>query len=50
MLLQRNMNYIGITRAKRLLVVSGQKRTLGIAVRNSLSRKRFDLLSSLNPV
>jgi exodeoxyribonuclease V alpha subunit len=49
MLLQRNLIYTGITRAKRLLVVVGQRKALGIAVRNDQSRKRYSgLLSSLN--
>ncbi len=39
MLLQRNLIYTGITRAKRLLVVVGQKKALGLAVRNDQSRK-----------
>ena len=48
-LLQRNLIYTGITRAKRLLVVVGQRKALGIAVRNDQSRKRYSgLLSSLN--
>jgi exodeoxyribonuclease V alpha subunit len=48
MLLQRNLIYTGITRAKQLLVVVGQKRALGLAVRNDKSRKRYSgLLSSL---
>ena len=34
MLLQRNLIYTGITRGKRLLVLIGQKKALGIAVRN----------------
>jgi exodeoxyribonuclease V alpha subunit len=41
MLLQRNLIYTGITRARRLLVVVGQKKALGIAVRNDQSRKRY---------
>jgi exodeoxyribonuclease V alpha subunit len=45
---QRNLIYTGITRAKRLLVVVGQKKALGLAVRNNQSRKRYSgLLSSL---
>jgi exodeoxyribonuclease V alpha subunit len=49
MLLQRNLIYTGITRAKRLLVVIGQTKALGIAVRNDQARKRYSgLLSSLN--
>ena len=48
MLLQRNLIYTGITRAKRLLVVVGQKKALGLAARNDQSRKRYSgLLSSL---
>jgi exodeoxyribonuclease V alpha subunit len=48
MLLQRNLVYTGITRAKRLLVVVGQRKALGLAVRNDQSRKRYSgLLSSL---
>src|ERR1017187_5073687 len=48
MLLQRNLIYTGITRAKRLLVVVGQKKALGLAVRNDQARKRYSgLLSSL---
>ena len=48
MLLQRNLIYTGITRAKLLLVVVGQKKALGVAVRNDQSRKRYSgLLSSL---
>ena len=47
-LLQRNLIYTGITRAKRLLVVVGQRKALGLAVRNDQSRKRYSgLLSSL---
>ncbi len=34
MLLQRNLIYTGITRGKRLVVLVGQKKALGIAVRN----------------
>jgi exodeoxyribonuclease V alpha subunit len=51
MLLQRNLIYTGITRAKRLLVLVGQKKALGLAVRNDQARKRYSgLLSSLNGV
>jgi exodeoxyribonuclease V alpha subunit len=43
-----NLIYTGITRAKRLLVVVGQKKALGLAVRNDQSRKRYSgLLSCL---
>jgi len=48
MLLQRNLIYTGITRAKRLLVVVGQRKALELAVRNDQARKRYSgLLSSL---
>ncbi len=51
MLLQRNLIYTGITRAKRLLVMVGQRKALGIAVRNDQSHNRYSgLLSRLNPV
>jgi exodeoxyribonuclease V alpha subunit len=49
MLLQRNLIYTGITRARRLLVVLGQRKALGIAVGNEQSRNRYSgLLSSLH--
>jgi exodeoxyribonuclease V alpha subunit len=48
MLLQRNLIYTGITRAKRLLVVVGQRKALGLAIRNDQAHKRYSgLLSSL---
>jgi len=48
MLLQRNLIYTGITRAKRLLAVVGQEKALSQAVRNDLSSKRYSgLLSNL---
>jgi exodeoxyribonuclease V alpha subunit len=46
MLLQRNLIYTGVTRAKRLLVLVGQKKALGIAVRNDQARKRYSGLMS----
>jgi exodeoxyribonuclease V alpha subunit len=51
MLLQRNLIYTGITRAKRLLVIIGQRKALGLAVRNDQSHNRYSgLLSRLNPL
>ena len=48
MLLERNLIYTGITRARKFLVVVGQRKALGLAVRNEQSRKRYSgLLSSL---
>ena len=43
-MLQRNLLYTGITRAKRLLVVVGQKRAIGIAVKGTGGRKRWSRL------
>jgi exodeoxyribonuclease V alpha subunit len=48
MLLQRNLMYTGITRGKRRLVLIGQKKALGIAVRNDRPQRRYSgLLASL---
>ena len=48
MLLQRNLIYTAITRGKRLLVMIGQKKALGIAVRNDRPQRRYSgLLASL---
>ncbi len=48
MLLERNLIYTGITRARKFLVVVGQRKALGLAVRNNRSRKRYSsLLDSL---
>ena len=40
-LLQRDLIYTGITRGKRLVVVIGQKKPLGIAVRNDRTQRRY---------
>jgi exodeoxyribonuclease V alpha subunit len=51
MLLQRNLIYTGITRAKRLLVMVRQRQALSLAVRNDQSHNRYSgLLSRLNPL
>jgi exodeoxyribonuclease V alpha subunit len=48
MLLQRNLIYTGITRGKKLVVVIGQKRAMGIAVHNDRPQRRYSgLLASL---
>jgi exodeoxyribonuclease V alpha subunit len=48
MLLQRNLIYTGITRRKKLVVLIGQKKALGIAVRNDRPQRRYSgLLASL---
>ena len=41
MLLQRNLIYTGITRGKKLVVVIGQKKALGMAVRNDRTQRRY---------
>lgn len=45
MLLQRNLIYTGITRAKKLVVLVGQKRALAMAVRNATIMKRNSRLA-----
>lgn len=48
MLLEQNLIYTGITRARKLLVVVGQKKALGLAVRDDQSCKGYSgLLDSL---
>ena len=46
MLLQRNLVYTGITRAKRLLVLIGQRKALEIAVRNDRTQRRYSGLAA----
>jgi exodeoxyribonuclease V alpha subunit len=47
-LLQRNLLYTGITRGRKLVILIGQKKALGIAVRNDRPRRRYSgLLESL---
>jgi len=41
MLLQRNLVYTGITRGKRLVVLIGQRKALGMAVKNNRTENRF---------
>lgn len=40
MLLTRNLLYTGITRAKELLIIVGDSRTIGFMIGNVDSRKR----------
>jgi exodeoxyribonuclease V alpha subunit len=44
-LLQRNLIYTGITRAKKLVVLIGTKKALAIAIRNNKTELRFTYLS-----
>jgi len=41
LLLQRNLIYTGITRAKKLVVLVGTKKALAIAIRNNKPQERF---------
>lgn len=41
LMLQRNLIYTGITRGKKLVVLVGQKKALGMAIRNNESARRF---------
>jgi exodeoxyribonuclease V alpha subunit len=41
LMLQRNLIYTGITRGKKLVVLIGQKKALGMAIRNNKSARRF---------
>ena len=45
LMLQRNLLYTGITRAKRLVVLVGTRRAIGIAVHNNKVRERHSGLS-----
>lgn len=44
LLLQRNLLYTAITRGKRLVVIVGTKKALGIAIRNDKTQKRHTRL------
>jgi exodeoxyribonuclease V alpha subunit len=43
-MLQRNLLYTALTRAKKLLVVVGTKKAIGIAIRNDAIRRRYSRL------
>ena len=43
-MLQRNLLYTGITRAKKVCVLIGQKKAIAMAVRNNAVKKRNTLL------
>jgi exodeoxyribonuclease V alpha subunit len=45
MMLQRNLLYTGVTRAKKILVLVGQKKAVGYCVRNVTVDKRNTLLA-----
>jgi exodeoxyribonuclease V alpha subunit len=46
-MLQRNLLYTGMTRGKRLVVLVGQKKAIGIAVRGNRGRRRWSKLKEL---
>jgi exodeoxyribonuclease V alpha subunit len=45
MMLQRNLLYTGLTRARELCILVGDKRAVGTAVRNNRTTKRFTRLA-----
>lgn len=45
MMLQRSLLYTGVTRGKRLVVIVGSKRAVGLAVRNADARRRYTWLA-----
>jgi exodeoxyribonuclease V alpha subunit len=45
LLLQRNLIYTGITRAKKLVVLIGTKKALAIAIKNNKPQLRYTYLS-----
>ena len=44
-MLQRNLVYTGVTRAKKILVIVGTKKALAMAVRNVAVDKRNTMLA-----
>ena len=44
LMLQRNLLYTGMTRARRLMILVGSRKALSMAVRNSVREPRFTLL------
>jgi len=45
MMLQRSLLYTGVTRGKRLVVLVGSKRAVGLAVKNADARRRYTWLA-----
>ena len=46
-MLQRNLLYTGLTRGKQLVVLIGQRKAVGIAVRGVQGRRRWSKLKEL---
>jgi exodeoxyribonuclease V alpha subunit len=47
MMLRQNLIYTGVTRGKRLVVLVGQRRAVGIAVRTAEGGRRWSKLGEL---
>jgi exodeoxyribonuclease V alpha subunit len=45
MLLQRNLIYTAVTRGKKLVILVGSKKALGIGIRNNRTEKRYTWLA-----
>ena len=45
MMLQRSLLYTAVTRGKKLVVIVGSKRAVGLAVKNADARKRYTWLA-----
>ncbi len=45
-MLARNLLYTGMTRGKQLVVLTGRRKALAIAVKNGAARRRYSLLRS----
>jgi exodeoxyribonuclease V alpha subunit len=44
MMLERNLLYTGITRGRRLVILVGQRKAIGMAVRGAKDRRRWSKL------
>ena len=44
MMLSRNLIYSGVTRARKLLIIVGPQKAIGLAVRQMRDRERYTLL------
>jgi exodeoxyribonuclease V alpha subunit len=44
MMLRRNLLYTGITRGKKMVVLVGQKKAIGMAVKGRVERRRWSKL------
>jgi len=47
MMLRRNLLYTGITRGKKMVIVVGQKKAIGMAVKGRVERRRWSKLGEL---